>query len=554
MIFMAVIDFEFRKLKEDGLEDLTLEKLEEVLFDFGLEIDAYDKESDILKIEITAERTDLLSFNGFKRALKAYLLKEDYNDFILNKSDLKVYVEKSAIEYGNYTMCAVIKNLKLNSEKIKEIINVQEKLHLTYGRKRKSVAIGVYPLDKINFPIYFKADVPKKINFIPLGEEKQMNALEIINENPTGKEYAHLLEGKSKFLYFKDSKENILSMPPIINSSQTGKVQEDTTDLFIECTGSNLKKLKKMMNILSCLFSDFGGEVYSLEIIYPDMVITSPDVLKDKISCSLKSINKTIGVKFKKEDVKPLLKKMMIYDVNFLDDDKFEVNAPIYRTDILHENDIADDIARAYTFSKINPTFSPVNFSGERLKDSIIQEEVVNSMVSMGFIEVLPFSLSSIKENFENFNLKKEKYIPLGFSAESSLNMVGTWILPKLFKSLTNNQHRSFPQKLFSCDYIVLENKKSDTLSENKLSLAAVISNSKVSFTEISSYLLSLFNVFGKKLILKPKDYPFYIKGRSASVFIDDLEIGHIGEFSIDVLKKHSYFIPVCGFEIDVVF
>jgi phenylalanyl-tRNA synthetase beta chain len=172
-------------------------------------------------------------------------------------------------------------------------------------------------------------------------------------------------------------------------------------------------------------------------------------------------------------------------------------------------------------------------------------------MISMGFLEILPFVLSSKKDSFENFNIKGEKYIPLGFSAESSINIVGNWIIPKLFKALTNNQHKSFPQKLFACDYVVVENKHEENLSENKLHLASVIANSKISFTEISSYLLSLTNVFGKTLTLKPKEYPFYIKGRSAAVFIDGSEVGHIGEFSPEILENHNYTMPVCGFEID---
>ncbi len=552
---MAIIDIEFNKLKKEiKKEELTIEELEEILFDFGLEIDSYDKETDLLKVEITAERIDLLSFVGFKRALEAYLGLKNYIPFSVKSSGNKVIVDKSAIEYGNYTMCAIIKNLSLNDEKIKEIISVQEKLHLTYGRKRKSVSIGVYPLDKISFPITFKTDSPDNIKFIPLEETKEMTGKEIIENHPTGKEYSYLLENKFKYLFFKDSNNKILSMPPIINSNDTGKVTENTKDVFLECTGSNFLKLKNTMNILCSMFSDFNGEVYTLEIIYPDKTIISPDITENKIKISLKNVNKILGCKINKSEINLLLEKMMFTKINFITDDLIEINVPIFRTDIMHENDIIDDISRAYTFSKIEPTFSDVHSIGERLKISILQEEIINSMVSMGFIEILPFTLSSIKDNFENFNLKAEKYIPLGFSAESSINMVGNWLYPKLFKTLINNQHKSFPQKIFSCDFVVSENKKEDNLSENKLHLAAIISNSKISFTEISSNLLSLTNVFGKKLIFKEKEFPFYIKGRSAAVIINDKEVGHIGEISPKILKNHNYFMPVCGFEIEIDF
>jgi len=550
---MAVIDFEFEKFKKDINKQISLEDLEEVLFDFGLEIDSYDPQTDILKVELTAERTDLLSFYGFKRAIESYLSLKKYVSPKINSSGLKVIVDRSALNYGNYTMCAIIKNVSLDSEKIKEIINIQEKLHLTYGRKRRSVAIGVYPLDKISFPITFASDFAENIKFVPLGEKKEMSGKEIIENHPTGKEYSSLLEGRQKYLFFKDSDNKILSMPPIINSEDTGKVTENTKDLFLECTGSNLVKLKHTINIFASLFADFGGEVLSIDVIYPDKTIVSPDVKERFMVVSLKSMNKLLGSNISLKEAISCLERMM-FSVKQLSNDSLEVTIPIFRTDILHENDIADDILRAYKISNLKPTNTPVPFTGERLKTSILQEQIITSMVSMGFIEILPFVLSSKKDSFDNFNIKGEKYIPLGFSAESSINIVGNWIIPKLFKALTNNQHKSFPQKLFACDYVVIENKTEDNLSENKLHLAAVIANSKISFTEISSNLLALTKVFGKTLTLKEKDLSFYIKGRSALVFIDGLEVGHVGEFSPEILRNHNYTMPVCGFEIEVFF
>ena len=51
------------------------------------------------------------------------------------------------------------------------------------------------------------------------------------------KDYAYLLEGKKKYPVFIDSAGKILSMPPIINSEETGRVTEKTKDVFIECSG-----------------------------------------------------------------------------------------------------------------------------------------------------------------------------------------------------------------------------------------------------------------------------------------------------------------------------
>src|SRR3989344_3892455 len=101
-----------------------------------------------------------------------------------------------------YTACAIVKGLQFDEETLKQIIQIQEKLHVTYGRKRKKAAIGIYPMEKITFPITYKADLPQQIKFKPLEAHAEMTALEILEHHKAGKEYAHLLQGLAKYPIF----------------------------------------------------------------------------------------------------------------------------------------------------------------------------------------------------------------------------------------------------------------------------------------------------------------------------------------------------------------
>ena len=550
---MANLEISFEKIKEGiNRPDMTTEQLSDILFDFGMELDSYDQATDELKIEITAERIDLLSIAGFLRALKEYLNLKVPKVYLAKDSGFVVNVEPSAREYGNYTMCAIVKNLSLDDNKIKEIIKIQEKLHITYGRKRKSAAIGVYPLNKIKFPIRFLAEDPKKIKFIPLGETKPLTGEEITNNHPTGIEYSGLVAGKKKYLIFLDSNNDTLSMPPIINSENTGRVTEDTKDVFIECTGTNLVKLKYIISILTTTFEDLGGEIYSLTINYPDSTkIISPDLTYEIRTISIKNANKILGTDITVESSTKLLKRMGYFSKP-IDKDKVEVLIPPYRSDILHDYDIYDDMGRAYGFSNIVPREPKIFTVGGLDETTVKQDNIINLMAGMGFCEVMPLTVSSKKQSFENFNLAGDNYIDLGFSADSSLNIISNWLTPKLFLILQNNQHRSYPQKIFACDEVVIFDRKLETRSKNVLHTACVISNTQVTFTEISSTLLALCNLLGKELKLEKDNFSYYIKGRSAKVIIDGKVCGTIGEFSPDVLVKNNYQTPVCGFEIEI--
>jgi len=110
-----------------------------------------------------------------KKSIQKFNLNKPEKNFIVN-------VEKAVKGVRPYTVCAVAKDLKLDDSKIKELIDLQEKLHGSIGRKRKKLAIGIYPLDKIKFPIRFTSKRFDEISFVPLESKKEMNAKSILKK------------------------------------------------------------------------------------------------------------------------------------------------------------------------------------------------------------------------------------------------------------------------------------------------------------------------------------------------------------------------------------
>src|SRR3989344_1121249 len=262
---MAVVNFN-KKTFESEIGKLDDEMQNKIAM-FGTPIESITGEG--LQVEVFPNRPDLLSYSGFKRSFLAFLGKETgLKNYIVKKpeKDYKVNVDSSVKDVRPYTACAIIRGLVLDDEKIKELIEIQEKLHITIGRKRKKMAIGIYPLEKIKLPITFKAMEPDKIKFVPLDSDKEMSGLEILHKHPAGKEYAHLLAGKVKFPVFVDANNEVLSMPPIINSQTTGRVDSKTKDVFVECSGFDFDVLKTCLNIITTTMAEMGGKIYQMEI------------------------------------------------------------------------------------------------------------------------------------------------------------------------------------------------------------------------------------------------------------------------------------------------
>ena len=220
-----------------------------------------------LQVEIFPNRPDLLSEVGFVRSFRSFASgKLENKTYKSSPSQYHVVVDAVVDEVRPFTVCAVVKNLVFTDAGIRDIIQIQEKLHMTFCRKRKKAAIGMYPLEKIAFPVTYTAKKPEDIRFIPLDGKREMSGKQILDEHPTGREFAHLLDGKKVYPVFIDANKNILSMPPIINSEKMGRVDESTHALFVECTGQDLEVLQQCLTIISCALADLGGEVFSVTV------------------------------------------------------------------------------------------------------------------------------------------------------------------------------------------------------------------------------------------------------------------------------------------------
>ena len=545
---------------------ITKDELEKLLSDIGMELASINKEK--ITIELTAERPDLLSPVGISRALKSFLgFEKGMPKYTVKESNYKIKVDRSVEKIRPFTVAVVVKNLKMTDDNLKEIIYVQEKLHQTYGRDRKNFAIGIYPMENIEFPITFKADSPDKIKFRPLGSNSEITADKILKQNPTGKKYANLLDGLNKYPYFIDAKGDILSMPPIINSEKTGRVTENTTSVFIEVSGHDLLTIEKYLNILSAMFSDFSGELFSVKIEYPyeeylknafqndlknkSNIIETPQLEPGKITIDIKNINSLIGLKLNSSEIKKLLEKMM-YSVVETKGDRITFNYPKIRTDIWHEVDVADDVARSYGFENIKETLPSISTIAKTMPISDFKEKVSELLKGYGFIEAYNFALTSKEEQFDMMQQKQEESIALEKSADKAYNMVRKWLLPEMLKALRSNKDCAFPQKVYESGFVVIPNKEKDTLSENLLKLCVLVTDDNINFNSAKLILNSLANDLGLEYKIAANKKPYFIKGRSGTILSDEKEIGIIGEVHPKVLTNWNLTRPIAAFEIDL--
>ncbi len=513
---------------------------------FGTTLESFNDEE--IELEIFPDRPDMLSYQGFKRAFLGFLgRKTGLKKYKINKPEknYKVIIDSSVKNIRPYTVCAIVKRLKLNDEKIKELIDIQEKLHTTLGRNRKKVAIGIYPLEKIKLPITYKALEPDKIKFRPLETNREMSGLQILQKHPAGKDYAHLLSGKPKFPIFIDSNKNILSMPPIINSHLTGKITENTKEVFIECSGSNLKVLKKCLNIIVTSLMDMKGEVYAMELKYKKKLIT-PNLNTEKRKISLENTNKLLGLNLNEKQLKSLLEKM---GYNY---SKGSVEIPAWRTDILHEVDLIEDVAIAYGYENFVPEIPKVSTIGQEDPKEIIKRRISEVLVGLNLLEVSNYHLTNKRDQFRNMGIseRQEKdYIEVEES-KTDYTILRKDLTHYLLKVLSNNIDSEYPQRIFEIG-TTFELCEEGYLRESE-NLAVTLAPGN--FTEIRQILEYVFRMLDLEISLKEvEEFPqYFIEGRVGEITFNNKSIGFIGEIHPKILKNWRIKMPVALLEINL--
>ena len=519
------------------------DELKDILPGLGVEVDKTGEEE--WELEVNPDRCDLLSVEGIGRAVRGLICKETgLPNYHVEPTDIITNVEMSVQEVRPFVVTAVIDNIELTEETLRSLMDVQEKLHLTLGRKRRKIAIGVHDLDMVKPPFTYKAVKPEKVSFVPLQKTYEMNLKDILEKHEKGKEYAHILEDSTHYPLIVDSEDNVLSFPPIINGVLT-QVNTETKRLFIDMTGTNESSLINALNILCTMFAERGGSIKSTVVSYGGREHTYPDLSPGDIILEMEEIKDLLGIDIERETIIESLEKMR-YSVESMDPKRIKVKYPAYRHDILHPWDVIEDLAISYGFHNFHGVMPKHVTFGKGRQDNDIKNTLAEVMIGMGFKEMMNYPLSSPEKEYDMLCIQRDDgYATIENPVSEDNTCLRTWIIPSLLYNLHNNRSKPHPHKFFEIGNVVNDLKQ-------KTLMAGTISHSEAGFTGMKSVIEGISICLGHKYELKTMNHDSFIEGRCAAIFKDDFDVGYFGEIHPQVLKNFDLEYPVTAFEIDI--
>ena len=521
-------------------------------------------EGDVLKIELNdTNRPDLWSAAGIVRLLKSYEKEEvvlyDFfstADETFDSEGRSLIVDASVKEVRPFSIGFAARGHKVCEDDLEALIQSQEKLCSNFGRKRKTIAMGIYRSDLIKYPVHYRGADPDTTSFVPLGMEQELTLRQICTEHPKGKEYGPIVSGHKLFPFLHDDNNDVLSFPPVINSDRIGAVEVGDENLFLELSGMDLKDLLLAASIMACDMSDMGFEILPVKVILGEETefgseITVPYYFQEPVSCSMAQIHKTLGMKLSSTEVVKALKRMGMHAI--CDNDVVYATVAEYRNDFLHPVDLIEDVMIGHGLNKFEPEM-PQDFTVGRLSPAEeMGRKVKDLMVGLGFQEMMYNYLGSKREYVDNMNFPQEKCIFISNPMSENYEVVRPSIIPSLLESESVSAHAPFPHKIFEVGKVAFRDERDNSGTTTRNTLGFLASDSVMGYNDVSSLVNTLLYFLGKEFSLATLEGDArFIEGRCARIMIGQIEVGVFGEIHPQVLENWGSIMPTIACEIDL--
>ena len=514
----------------------------------------------ILKLDLTPNRGDCLSVINIAREIGAILGKKvklpeisfaeidkNVHDFVQIKIDAPdlcyryaarivegVTIKPSPLWLQHRLRCSGIRP-------INNVVDITNYILLEYGQPLHAFDYNFLEQGQI---IVRQAKPGEKIVTLD-GQERELTEEMLLITDPTkavavagvmGGENSEVKETTTTVLI-----ESAYFNPKSIRRTSTGLGLRSESSLRFE-KGINIETVVEACNRAAQLMADLaGGRILKgVADNYPT------PIKRTVIHLQLDKINKVLGTALTDKEIKGILTRL---DFLILQEDgeKITVEVPPYRPDITIPEDLIEEVARLYGYENIPVTLPEgVTSQGQKTAEQKLRDKILEVLSFRGLYEVINFSFIN-KNHVDKLLLPEDdsrrNAIPLLNPLSEEQGYMRTSILPGLLVNLQKNiNKRNENIGIFELGKIYLPQSQGQDITREKMTLGIAVSGvlvsdwqeigRKVDFYSLQGILEDLFdklNIINVDFV-PCKDNPSYHPGRTAKVYVNNEQIGILGQ------------------------
>lgn len=539
---MPVVELSLSRLQKLIGKNTNKKQILDSLPFLGLDIESLGR--NIVRVEYSPNRPDYSTDFGIALGLQGILgiSKGMLRLNVRKQGNYEIKVESSTSRIRPFVTGIIARNGTLDNESVKQLINMQEDLHLGLGRKRKKSSIGIHDIDRISFPLKYTT-TSRDHRFVPLNSTKESSISEILQDSEVGSDYGSILGQSDKVPIITDAKGQTISFPPIINAALT-TVTTKTRNMLVEVTGIDKQSAEDVLSVVVVILQGAGFQFSQLKV--SGSKNSTPNFAPRSIVFDADPVNKILGLNISGSKLVSCLKKCRLGAV--MKSKKIQCTIPRYRFDIFGGMDIVEEVALGYGIDNLKPAWPASVHIGEKNATSEKLDSISRLMTGFGFMEALNSTLTSEQILYEKTTFGSNTRISVTSSKSQEHTILRHLILPGLLENLSKNIHETYPQKFFESGIVF---SKEDAIKET-VNLACVTASEETHFSEMKAVLQSLLRI-GFNIKCETKTLPnhaLFSEGRVAEIIVNKKVVGYIGELDSVVLENFRIRTRVVGFEI----
>lgn len=525
-------------------------------------------DDEVIEFEITPNRPDCLSIIGMAREVAATF-------------DKKIKIPSSSLDKEEDRIEDYFKTLEVKTDNvgrfnlrvIKDVVIKESPQWI----KNYLIKAGMRPINNI-------VDLT---NFIMLEYGQPMHAydLESIKGNAIIVRQAH--EGEK--LVTLDKNERVLNHKDIVicdgNSDPIGlagvmggidtEIEDTSKTILLEAASfnkENIRQTSKRLALRSEASSRFEKGIpfdlakiasdrfcYLIEKTGSGTIVKGdydyyPEVYKDKeIILRNKRSNELLGLDLPVEKTAKFLESL---DLGVqIEDDKIKVSIPYFRSDLNIEADLIEEVGRLYGFHNIEPKPLRGDLSqGIKSEKREFLDQLRLDVYALGFSEIMTYSFISEKL-YDKLNLAKDSslrnYIKIMNPLGEDFSVMRTTLLGNMLDVVRKNLNNKSENLRLSEVGNSFHKYETKAQEETLLALSLV---GNYDFYYMKNVLENLFEKYGIDTYRfeTADDNPIFHTTRCAKVFIEDTELGYLGEIHPLVLQNFDISKRVYATEVNI--
>jgi phenylalanyl-tRNA synthetase beta chain len=294
--------------------------------------------------------------------------------------------------------------------------------------------------------------------------------------------------------------------------------------------------------------AELGGELEAITVERPDESLVTPDLSPSEHGFDVARARELLGQDFSVDEAVDALERMG-HGVAEASEAEIKVRTPAWRSDVLHEVDLIEDVAIGLGYDRFTGTDPTEVTFGNASPTETFQEQVRDVLTGYGYLQCMTLTLRNRDEQTELIGADDE-LIAVENPVSSEQEVLRRRLLPALIDLAADNTHRDLPQKLFETGDVIVP--REEGAPHNEPRVAGLLVAPEAGFTDVKSHVDGLLRSLGMRLNVAEHDAPGFIEGRCAQVVDAESEdvLGVMGEIHPGTLEAVELATPAVGFEL----